>query len=473
MNLNKIRANSRKVLGLNERYLDYIRPENSRAAIKIADNKVVSKKVLQSNDIPVPKTITLIKSLKKLKEFNFETLSKSFVIKPVKGSRGNGVEIFYNRTKDGLWIGSNGKRFSLDDIQSLCQDILDGKFSLFNEPDMVLIEERIRPHKKFKYYTYKGTPDIRIIVYNKIPIMGMLRLPTEESEGKANLDLGAIGTGIDIAVGKSTTAIIGKNIPIEYIPKYHLPLSGFKIPFWNRILNYAVKASMVSDLGFCAIDFLIDDEKGPVIVELNARPGLSIQLANEDGLRWRLRKARGLKVKNIEQGVRLGKDLFGGEIEEEIEEISGKQVIGLIENVLIYSKDEKNKVLIKAKIDTGATISSIDVNLVKELGYTEVIEYADNILKDIPKNFNTIEEAREYSKVHNLSDILTQNIDIFDTAIIKSGNGIAYRISIKIKLEISGVILDNHLTVSNRDNLNYQIIIGERDLRNFLIDPGK
>src|SRR5690606_18255766 len=164
-------------------------------------------------------------------------------------------------------------------------------------------------HKVFKPYTYKGTPDVRVIVFNNIPIMSYVRIPTKESNGKANLDLGAIGAGIDMAVGKTTSAIVGKSNRIEYVPGTNLPLSGLRIPYWDRILRYAIEASKATKLGFGAIDFLIDREKGPLIVELNARPGLSIQIANEDGLRWRLKKATGLKVKTTERGIRLAKDL--------------------------------------------------------------------------------------------------------------------------------------------------------------------
>ncbi|MFS8130431.1 MAG: sugar-transfer associated ATP-grasp domain-containing protein, partial [Candidatus Dojkabacteria bacterium] len=331
VNLSLLIKNRKDVLGRNERQLVYIRENNKRRSVKIADDKTLAKKILQQNNIPVPEKIAVIKSKEDLEHFNFDKLPKSFVIKPVKGVRGSGVDIFYNRDKNGKWIRADKTKASLDDIKGLCIDIIDGKYSLFNQPDVVLIEERVKAHKDFKYFTYKGTPDVRVIVYNKIPIMSYIRLPTKESNGKANLDQGAIGAGIDMAVGKTTDAIIGKGTPIEYIPETGVRVSGLKIPYWDLILKYAVEASKVTGLGFGAIDFLIDREKGPLIVELNARPGLSIQLSNDDGLRWRLKKASGIKVKTVEQGVRLGKDLFGGEIEEEIETISGKRMIGITE----------------------------------------------------------------------------------------------------------------------------------------------
>src|SRR5260221_8113261 len=197
ISLGEILQNRKLVLGRNERYLDFIRTFNHKRAIRTADDKIISKKILKKNNIPVPNLIAVINNKRELKNFDFNNLPNSFVLKPVKGVRGGGVEIVYNRDKQERWIKAGGTRVSQKDLVVTIQDILDGKYSLFNEPDRVLIEERVRPHKNFKYYTYKGTPDVRIIVFNHIPIMSYVRLPTKESDGKANLDLGAIGAGID------------------------------------------------------------------------------------------------------------------------------------------------------------------------------------------------------------------------------------------------------------------------------------
>lgn len=473
ISLSKIIENRKLVLGRNERYLKFIRPYNLKPAIKIADDKTITKKILLKADIPVPKLVKVIKNRNQLNNFNFETLPKSFVIKPVKGVRGGGVVIIYNRGKDGRWIGSSNRRYSEEDLKSLIQDILDGRYSLFNEPDKTLIEERVRPHKGFKYYSYKGAPDIRVLIFNSIPVMSYIRLPTKESDGKANLDLGAIAAGIDMAVGKTTSAIIGKSTPIEYVPNTNLPLSGVRIPYWDKILRYACEASKVTGLGFGAIDFLIDEDKGPLIVEMNARPGLSIQLANGDGLRWRLKKASGIKVKTTDRAVRLAKDLFGGEIEEEIESLSGKQVIGLVEEIRAYNIDGESYEKLTAKIDTGATYTSIDNELAVRLGFGEAIEYAKPILQNIPKDISNVDELKQYSIDNSLEALLEQNPLIKDTAIIKSSNGLDYRIIITVKLQISGIDIESNVTISNRSNLNHRIIIGERDLKKFLIDPSK
>ncbi|MDQ7021763.1 MAG: sugar-transfer associated ATP-grasp domain-containing protein [Candidatus Dojkabacteria bacterium] len=252
VSISKIRKNSKKVLGRNERYLEYIRPHNRRNAFKIADDKVITKRLLAKHDIPVPKMIRVINSYEELESIDFNELPSSFVIKPVHGVRGGGVDIFYNRDSEGQWIRADKSKVSISRLKTLCRDIIDGKYSLNNEQDIVLIEERVKTHKGFRYHTFKGAPDIRIIVFNNIPVMAMLRLPTERSKGKANLDQGAIGSGIDMAVGKTTHSIYGKAGAIEKIPHTRLPVSGLRMPYWHRILKYSIEASKAAGLGFAA-----------------------------------------------------------------------------------------------------------------------------------------------------------------------------------------------------------------------------
>ena len=349
MGIIRVFRNRKKVLGLNERYLGYIRPYNLRNSFRIADDKVLTKLKLTQAEIPVSPLIGLIKNHQDLRDLDFDTLPSSFVIKPVRGLEGGGIEIFYNKKGD-YWIKSNGRKVSEEDLRNKFEEILDGKFSLHNQPDEVMIEERIKPHSNFRYYTYQGAPDIRVIVFNQVPVMGMLRLPTKNSDGKGNLKMGAIGCGIDIAAGRVTQAIIGKSGSIENVPHTGVRLSGLRIPYWNRILEYAVNAASLTQLGFASIDFLIDRELGPVVIEVNARTGLSVQLAEQDGLQWRLERVKGLKIKSVQQGIRLGKDLFGGEIEETVENVTGKNVIGIIEDITVYGKDDRKETM-KCKID--------------------------------------------------------------------------------------------------------------------------
>jgi len=245
-------------------------------------------------------------------------------------------------------------------------------------------------------------------------------------------------------------------------------LSGIRIPYWKDILTLAVRAQEISKLGFLGADVAIDRDRGPVFLELNARPGLSIQLANLDGLLGRLRRVEDLKIKTIEKGVAVGMNLFGGEIEEEIEDISGKKLIGTIEKVKITGKDEK-EIEAEARIDTGAGISSIDKELAKKLGFEEAVKYWEDFHLD---RTLSNEEIKTLS-ANETWKRLEQHSDIIGVAKTYSSHGATYRIEIKLNLALSDIPIVSKIAIANRTGLKYPLLIGRRDLKNFLINPAQ
>lgn len=475
MNLNLILKNRSGLLGINERNLSYIRKYNSPSAKHIADDKIVTKKVLKSAHIPCTETIAIICNTGDLQKFDFDILPKSFVLKPSQGVAGGGIEIFYNRDRNGYFIRGDGSRFSLDQVKAHIQHIIWGRFSHQYKPDCTIIEERVKPYNQFRPYTYKGTPDIRILLFRQVPVMAMVRWPTKESNGKANLSEGAAASGIDLATGITTHSVKETKsrgiIDIEYVPETRIRYAGIKIPQWNFILQSALKAASIAELGYCAVDFLIDREKGPLIVELNSRPGLRIQLVNQDGLRWRLQQVKKLKIKSDTHAIRLGKDLFGGEIEEEIEAIVGKKIIGLIQKVTLFHKTKRDtSITIKAKIDTGATFSSIDTTLAKDLGYSHVVHAFESF--KIPETMTSKEEALKWqNKLH--TKLKGPIEDVIGTHVIKNSNGFSFRVAILVKCQIDDKIIDAEVNIRNREELLYSMILGKKDLSSFLIDPTK
>jgi len=467
----KIIKKRKKILGMNSRNLEYVRPSNLKRAREIADNKIISKRILKKGEIPVPNLIAKIKNTKELENFDWNMLPDSFVLKPNRGFGGEGILVVYGRKKDkeNVWIKADGSAVAIDDLKNHIQNIIDGAFSLAGVSDIAFFEERLKLLKLFKPYTFKGIPDIRVVVYNKVPVMAMLRLPTKESQGKANLMQGAIGVGIDLASGTTTTAVLGKSKVIEYVPGTRLLLSGIKIPYWNDILKLAVKAQEVTGLGYLGADVAIDKERGPVFLELNARPGLSIQIANLDGLKRRLERVKDIKIKTIEKGVRMGMDLFGGEVEEELEDISGKKVIGTVEKIKLIGKDGK-EIEVEAKIDTGAVSTSIDTELAKQLGFSETIEKFSqidfNAYELLPENENQIKKD-VWEKYKNSIP------DLEDVAVIFSSHGSSIRPVVKINFIMDNVEVVSKMNITERENLKYQIIIGKRNLGKFLIDANK
>ena len=494
---------SQGLLGMNARNLDYIRPSNRKRGMEIADSKLLCKHLLKKNGLSVPELIAKIKSHEDLEQFDFATLPNSFALKPNRGFGGEGIIIVYGRKKParnaapenstenplqksitnnyqgnaqagaldreaGEWIKADGSVTTVDDLKSHIRNILDGSFSLSNIPDIAFFEERLKLLKLFKPYTYKGIPDIRVIVYNRVPVMAMLRLPTKHSDGKANLQQGAIGVGIDLATGTTTTAILGKGHIIEYVPGTRMVLSGIKIPYWKDILRMAIDAQAISHLGFLGADIAIDRERGPVVLELNARPGLSIQLANFSGLKGRLNRVKGLKIKTTDRGIRVGMNLFGGEIEEEIEELSGKRVIGTVEKVKLIGKDGK-EIEVEAKIDTGAFSTSIDTDLAKELGFEDVINYFNSL--ELPKNFSREEAGSIEASLRK--KYIGAHPDLADIVIIYSSHGMSMRPKVKISAMLDQVELSLLANIIERDELSKKVIVGRKNLGRFLIDVNK
>lgn len=475
MILNTIKHRN-KILGINQRNLAYIQPYNSQEAQHIADDKVLTKEILEKAEVPTTRILSLIKSARQLQKFNFELLPKSFVVKPVSGVEGGGIEIIFNKDKTGTYICTNGKKMDEETLRNHILNILEGRFSHNYLPDHCLIEERVQPHHRFRYYTYKGTPDVRILLFRRIPVMAMIRWPTKESEGKANASKGAVASGIDIATGITTHSLqedsTGTMHRIEYVPGTHLRYSGFKIPYWERMLQYAVRAAKASGLGFCAADFLVDRELGPLLVEMNARPGLRIQVANQDGLKWRLEQVKKIPVKSDLHAIRLGKDLFGGEIEEEIQAIAGKKLISLVQSIKVYHREGKDRMVLKAKVDTGAGYSSIDSGVAKEIGYRNAINFYRKL--DFPNIFATRKEALEAEV--KLKEALIGNEEetgIVNTHVIRNSTGITLRIAINLQCKIDDKLFTIEANIRDRSQLDFSMILGTRALGEFLVDPSR
>lgn len=408
------------ILGINARNLLYIRPYNKKKAIKLADDKIKTKQFLSARGIPVPKLFAIIKDSKELEKFDFNHLPYSFVLKPNTGYGGEGIIPIIGR-KDNLYIGPGNKKFTAEDLKEHTSDVLDGRFSLSNVADYAFFEQYIVADERLAQYSYEGLSDIRVVVHNLIPVMAMLRLPTKESEGKANLHQGAVGVGIDIAKGQCTH-ITYKNKIIPEIPNGLGVIKGFKIPYWDEILKIASQIQLVTNLGYMAVDICIDKNSGPVLLEINARAGLGVQIANLAPLRKRLERIEGIKVTTPAKGVRVAKDMFGNVVEKEIANISGKELIGIREHVDIIQKNGTFRV--NAKIDTGESISIIDEETAEKAGL-----------------FNNTEDYNDEKSM------------------------------LKIKFTLKNKRVQTIANVEKIKNKDYKMIIGQRDLKNFLIDP--
>ncbi|MDD5171295.1 MAG: alpha-L-glutamate ligase-like protein [Syntrophales bacterium] len=280
------------VLGINSRNADYIMRCNARSSFPKVDNKIATKKLAEAYGIPTPALYYIV-----VRHGDIDGLQNalqdhsSFAVKPARGSGGSGIILVQGQTESGYKM-QNGGILSFEDFRYHVSDILSGIFSLSGLEDEAIVEALIHPDLTFAAITYQGVPDVRIVVYRGVPVMAMVRLPTKASEGKANLHRGAIGAGIELATGMTITAVHLSRI-ITHHPNTDNPVNGIQVPYWEQMLITAARTFEMTGLGYIGVDLVIDRYSGPMLLELNARPGLAIQLANRQGLLRRLEQVDG------------------------------------------------------------------------------------------------------------------------------------------------------------------------------------
>src|SRR3989338_1762771 len=345
-----------EILGVNARNLSYLMPYNTSGGKDFADDKISTKNYFQSRGIGVARLYAVIRNYKELDNFNPDTLPASFVIKPNRGYGGEGITLIHNR-KTELFLGSGKKKYHWADIYRQCSDILDGKYSISGLGDKVIFEELLLPHDYFFDVVEDGLPDVRIVVFNKVPVMAMLRLPSKESGGRANLHLGAIGLGIDIATG-TTNHAFGRGRLIKTLANGK-PVNSIKVPLWDEILLTAVKVQQASKLGFLGVDLAVT-KTGIKVLEINARAGLSIQLATLAPLKPRLTKVADLKIISAEEAVKVAKTLFAKARPRVAVAKPSKPTIGLYEPIEILNTDLDP---VTAKIDPYDKRNIVDLSL--------------------------------------------------------------------------------------------------------------
>ncbi len=359
--------NPSDILGMNARNRLYV-SRNPQRAKSICHSKYATKVLLLNEGIPTADVYGILATIEDVNDFNWHHLEKNFVIKPTNGHAGKGVVAFKKKSGD-VWVDVINRRWSEEELRIHCYDILEGQYSSHGANPKAIIEERIIAHPELTKYSYKGTPDVRVVVFNSVPIMAYMRLPTEESEGRANQSQGALGVGIDIGTGLTTYAAAHKTELIRYLPGTETELRGIQVPFWDQVLLTAVKAANAANLVFAGIDLFIHKDKGPMVVELNYRPGLSIQIANQAGLRKRLERVEDLNILNSKHGVRIAKALFAENYFEAEEE--RLTIVNPKEEVTVFGDNARSEKVL-ALIKTGRYRSALASDLARDLGLIDL-----------------------------------------------------------------------------------------------------
>ncbi|NPA34169.1 MAG: hypothetical protein GXO48_04485 [Chlorobi bacterium] len=284
----KLKRLHKELLSINRRNIEYVYACNPRQYYPLADDKVLTKQWLEQLDIPVAKTYMIVESFADIRPAirRLKSLEKA-VIKPSRGRGGGGIMLVVN--KDGNLFSPSGRPLTDQLIRQHLADIIFGNYS-FGLSDRAIIEEFIIPHEVFRNIYPEGVPDVRVIVYYGIPVLSMVRIPTDRSGGKANLHQGAMGVAIDMDSGTMLKGLWNGKYVSKH-PDTEKQIEGVKLPFWNEVLEISKKIGTRSPLKYLGIDIVLSKNR-PVVMEINVRPGLEIQNINRKGLRGLLQRIK-------------------------------------------------------------------------------------------------------------------------------------------------------------------------------------
>jgi len=292
------------VMGMNARNADFVMGYNRRELYPLVDDKLRTKRRAEERGVPVPPLYGALSAphdIRRLPELVAD--HPAFVVKPAHGSGGDGIVVIDSHRNDRYWTVS-GRIMSWAELEHHLANTLNGQYSLSGLPDKVMVEYRVQFHPLFDAVSYQGVPDIRIIVFQGYPVMAMARLPTRASQGKANLHQGAVGVGICIDTGTTLHGVVG-NDSIREHPDTGVPVVGIEVPGWETMLLMAARSYELTGLGYLGVDIVLDAHLGPLMLELNARPGLNIQIANSEGLMPRLKRIEQTIEPDLEAAERV------------------------------------------------------------------------------------------------------------------------------------------------------------------------
>lgn len=374
------------ILWNNARNLLYIRKFNDKKAIRLANNKLETKRFLWERWIPFAKTYAVIKNRKELAKFNFLNLQKKeFVIKPNHWSKGKWIYIcktleekpeIKKRTwlqtlfkksfwEDNYYISTWKKAVGETEFKRYLTDIISGKHSMTTWDDRIIVEEILRPWEAFKDFCEFGLADIRVIVFNLVPVAAMIRIPTDKSGGKANLAAGWIWLGIEVWTGKITSMLFKWKIYTKKFPEKFKHFQYKEIPFRNDILFLSSKIQYFVNLWYLALDRVITND-WPKLLEINARAWLEVQKITWTKLKKTLEKLDDMKVTDPEKWVEICKSLFSQTINNNTKE----KVLFLSQywNIEILNENkETESIHISVKADTSRKLNYISIPLYERL----------------------------------------------------------------------------------------------------------
>ncbi|HSM93890.1 MAG TPA: sugar-transfer associated ATP-grasp domain-containing protein [Anaeromyxobacteraceae bacterium] len=286
-------AGRERVVGINRRNLALVYPNNPRHHYPYADDKLLAKECFARAGVPTPETLAVCDGLFAVTGVVEALRGKGrFVVKPANGSGGGGILVVGDWDEGaGGWHQAGGRLVTPLQLQRHLADIVFGVHSNQLE-DRAFVERRVVADPLFAALWPDGLCDVRIITLRRVPVMSMIRVPTAESGGKANLHQGGLGIAVDLATGRTSRAV-HRGRAVEAHPESGARLVGLQVPRWDEVLEVARRTAGSVPLGYLGIDVVLDAERGPLVLEINARPGLEIQNVNALGLGPAVARAEG------------------------------------------------------------------------------------------------------------------------------------------------------------------------------------
>jgi len=423
------------ILGNNARNLLYIKKFNNKKGIRLANNKLQTKDFLVERGIPFAKTYGIISNRKELYEFDFSYLpKKNFVVKPNHGSKWQGVYIVKyieeqhpeSYSKEEKNISSQSKlqkrwdtikkmffqkfedhhhhgKYQIweniltdQEFRRYLLDILDGKYSMTLGWDKIIIEEKLIAGELFKDFCEYGLADIRVIVFNLVPVATMIRVPTKKSGGKANLAQWGLWFGIEVGSGKITSLLWKNKIYKEIFPKKFAHFQNKKIPYRNDILFLSSKVQYFVNLWYLALDRVITNE-WPKLLEINARAWLEVQKVSDTKLKNILNKIEDLKIIDPEKWVEIAKSLFNSEKSDLLWQ-SKLLYLSQYAKFFIKEKEEEEKIDIIVEVDLNKSWNFMSQKL-----FDKIKENKREWYIDLYENEITLKKTK-FSSLENLAD---------------------------------------------------------------------
>ena len=272
----------RDVVGINRRNVELVYRYNRRRDYPFVDDKILCKQQMEAVGVPVAPTVAICERLSEVSALVTDLQTRGqFVVKPAGGSGGDGILVIGDRTAQG-WKTARGRDVGADELRAHMANIVFGTFSRQLD-DRILVEERIVPAPLFAEFFADGVSDLRLIFLKGQLLISMVRIPTRASGGRANLHQGGIGVAVDIETGQTTRAV-SRGQSVTHHPETGGLLVGRQIPDWPVVREVGRRAALAVPLGYVGVDLVVDAVRGPLILELNARPGLEIQNINGFGL---------------------------------------------------------------------------------------------------------------------------------------------------------------------------------------------